>query len=575
MAQLAGHVAHDLNDRLVAINGFAELLMEDLVAESQKEYLGRILRGARQANDLAQQLLAFAAKGDYQPAPVDIHELIADITRLMEQGHGKSVRIEQNLRARPCIVTGDAAQLRNTLFQLALNGAEAMPEGGSLTFATSVVQVDTNSQGTWTAEVTSPSCLRIDVRDTGIGLTDENRCRIFEPFFTTKEPGVSAGMGLAAVYGSIRHHGGAIEVASHFGEGTTFSIYLPLVNADPASQAAVPNARQTDRHIMVVDDEVDVRDFAAAALRRLGYQVTTCAGGQQAISFFQQNWGQIDLVLLDMVMPKVSGKQVFEAVMKTDPAAKVILVSGYSLYEEARNLFSEGVLDYISKPFRIPELAEKLSLAFGDNGKDDSGALLSHESGCRIDKTSPSLANAAPGFNPDLFCQNLDAVLDPKLAAVVRDQCQEFHTLSTPEEKATLIRSLMSFLDQHVDRSVSQSVMQACGLWCAACSDLEHARTLRKESDSLDDFLASLNREQVGGGHFTRSGNTLTVTKEECGCDAVKHTSAPVSKTFCQCSCGWYKELFESCLGVPVTVELAESIISGDRRCRLCIHLTP
>jgi CheY-like chemotaxis protein len=275
------------------------------------------------------------------------------------------ITIVQALKANPPLALGDPTQIQNALLNLALNARDAMPEGGELILATDVVVLDEEYCRGNPYEMSPGRYLRICVTDSGVGMSEEVRRHLFEPFFTTKGLGKGTGMGLAAVYGTVRNHKGAIDVYSEPGHGTTVKVYLPLLES--AEQAETPAevgepVRGTAR-ILVVDDEEVVLKLAAEALRDLGYQVTTCKDGAEAVAYYREAWRSIDLVILDMVMPAFGGRETFLAMRETNPAVRAILSSGYSLNGQAQAILDEGVLDFVQKPFQLRELSSKVAAA--------------------------------------------------------------------------------------------------------------------------------------------------------------------------------------------------------------------
>jgi signal transduction histidine kinase/ActR/RegA family two-component response regulator len=360
IGRLAGGVAHDFNNQLVGIMGYAEILLGRTGDAGLKRYAERILTASRRAADLTRQLLAFARRGQCLSVAVDLHAVIGEVVEMLERSIDKRIRIRQDLGARPCSTVGDPSQLQSALLNVALNGRDAMPDGGDLVFATANEDFDQAQCQARGAEVEPGRYTRISIADTGVGMDAEMLKRVFEPFFTTKEPGKGTGMGLAAVYGTLKAHRGWVDVRSQVGAGTVVSLFLPLVEAPAAVQpldegvhAAAGNA-----HVLVVDDEEVVRSVVAEALGALGYRVTSCADGQECVETYREIWRDVDLVLLDMVMPKMGGHEAFLAIRRCNPDLKVLLCSGYSLSKEARALLAQqGVVGFLQKPFQIPELA--------------------------------------------------------------------------------------------------------------------------------------------------------------------------------------------------------------------------
>jgi two-component system, cell cycle sensor histidine kinase and response regulator CckA len=356
---LAGGVAHDLKNQLTGIAGNAEVLKfrggdDPVILESAD----MILQCSRRCTDLTGKLLAFARKSTYQPVETDVHDLVREVVSILERSIDKSIRITVDLAAPSSVVIGDPTQLQSALLNIAINARDAMPDGGSITFATAVVGGNKTPLARRGHDASADAFVEIVVRDTGSGMDGRTRERLFEPFFTTKPPGKGTGMGLAAVHATVVAHNGAVLVDSAVGRGTTFSIYLPVAPA--AASADVPSSRG---RIMVVEDEPVVRQLLAARLRTLGYDVLTCADGAQAVEAYQQSKEGTDLVILDMVLPRLEGERVFAAVRAVNPAAKVVLMSEHSDDREAAELIRQGALGVVTKPFALSELAARVTAA--------------------------------------------------------------------------------------------------------------------------------------------------------------------------------------------------------------------
>ncbi len=365
IGQLAGGVAHDFNNRLVSILGFAQLIGEECQDPQLEDYAERIVKASKRAKHLTSQLLAFARRGDYRFEPVDMHAIIDEVILFLEHSLDKRITVERDLGAPAPFVKGDPAQLQNALLNLALNARDAMHEGGTLRFATEKVTLDAAYCRKLPYEVSPGAYLEIRVADTGVGMDEQTRARIFEPFFTTKKHGYSAGMGLAAVYGTVKHHAGAIEVESEPGRGATFQILLPLADAGPVKAEAPAELVRTEEHarILVIDDEQDVLDVAGKAFEKAGYEVVCFREGAEAVAYFRKQPGAVALVLLDMVMPEMDGQRVFEELRAIDPDARVLLSSGYSVEREARGLLEQGALGFVQKPFEVTELSRLVAEA--------------------------------------------------------------------------------------------------------------------------------------------------------------------------------------------------------------------
>jgi PAS domain S-box-containing protein len=361
VGRLAGGVAHDFNNQLTGVIGYAEVLAERLSDPVMQRHARNILTAAHRAADLTQQLLAFSRKGKYLNVPVDMHRIITEVVTLLERSIDKRIVIRQELAADPSSVLGDPTQLQTALLNLAINARDAMPHGGVLTFSTTVVAIPGDQANPQQA---AGLHLHIRVSDTGCGMDAESLRHAFEPFFTTKGPGQGTGLGLAAVHGTVRNHRGRITVDSVVDQGTTFSLWLPLPDGAAAARPtpAPPLVRGCAR-IRVVDDEEMVRALASEMLSSLGHAVTTCADGEQAVTAFKASDGAFDLVVLDLVMPRMGGREAFAALRRINPQVKVILVSGYSIQGEAQGILDEGAIAFLQKPFSLAALAQQVAAA--------------------------------------------------------------------------------------------------------------------------------------------------------------------------------------------------------------------
>jgi PAS domain S-box-containing protein len=354
VGQLAGGVAHDFNNLLGGIIGYTELLKQRGEAEGVKEISDRILDAADRAADLVANLLAFSRRGKRESKPTDLHELIARVVNILERTVDRRIQIVQQFTAAACRTNGDASQLESALLNLGLNGRDAMPEGGSLTFHTRLLPREGGMP--W---------VEISVTDTGVGIPEGVIEHIFEPFFTTKEPGKGTGLGLAAVYGTLESHGGSVEVDSKPGVGTTFRLLLESCDALPAVAALEedPVLRGTG-HILVVDDEAALRDVVSCLLGELGYRVTTCNNGREAVEFHRLHSDSVDLTIVDQMMPELSGVDAIAQIRKLNPTARLLLASGNPPSEDSS--LADG---FLQKPLRFDQLSTKVAEVMARAGR--------------------------------------------------------------------------------------------------------------------------------------------------------------------------------------------------------------
>ncbi len=356
VGRLAGGVAHDFNNQLVGIIGNAEFLRRRLPAQGDdrlRQSVDAILDSGERAADLTRQLLAFARKGRDRALAVDLHRLIVEVVALIEHSIDKRINIERDLRAERAVTLGDPSALQNALLNLAINARDAMPEGGRLRFATENTEV-TSAQSV-AAKLAPGRYVRVSVSDTGTGMAPEVARHAFEPFFTTKDSGT--GMGLAAVYGTVREHEGSVELDTEPGRGTIFTLYLPLTTQDPVPSAQAPGAtlRAERGRVMVVDDEPAVANVAREVLSGIGYEVDVCEGGRAALERFGPD--RYDLVLLDITMPDVDGVEILHRMRQLDPRVRVLLMTGHASDIVRERLRGYPDVRILSKPFSNERLA--------------------------------------------------------------------------------------------------------------------------------------------------------------------------------------------------------------------------
>jgi PAS domain S-box-containing protein len=368
IGQLAGGIAHDFNNQLASIMGFASLIKKKISGDEKiTQYTDNILLSSKRAADLTNHLLAFARKGKYQAVTVDIHQIIAEVFTMLQHTIDKKIVLKQHLGAQPSTVMGDPTQLQNALLNVAINGRDAMPDGGELAFSTEMVVLDEQYCKKQPYELAPGPYCQICVTDSGTGMDAEIQKHLFEPFFTTKEKGKGTGMGLPAVYGIVKLHKGAINVYSEPGRGTTVKIYLPAIGVteDRADKQGTETASvytsPQGLNILFVDDERLLREMAGEMLRFLGHTVIECENGKKAVEYYRHSWKSVDLVILDMIMPEMGGKETFIAMREINPAIRAILSSGYSIDGEAEKIMGEGVRGFIQKPFSTNALTEMMS----------------------------------------------------------------------------------------------------------------------------------------------------------------------------------------------------------------------
>jgi len=366
VGQLAGGIAHDFNNMLAGIMAAAELLKLRLADDKKdQKLLETIISATTRSADLTRELLTFSRKGTAATCPVHINETIAAAMGLLERTIDKQIQLVSALEAVDPVVIGAQTPLQNALLNLGLNARDAMPHGGTLRFATTEREMDEAACRSVGLSLPFGRYLEIAVSDTGSGMTKEVMEHIFEPFFTTKGVGKGTGLGLAAVYGAIKNHRGEICVNSQPGHGSVFKIYLPLVADDSNKQTIRNEVISGSGGILLVDDEEMLRSLGRELLEELGYTVYLAENGEQALEVFAAQRNEISLVILDMVMPKMGGKEAFMHLREQAPGLKVLFCSGYSCDGTGDELVELGASGFIQKPYNRGGLSRAVAAALG------------------------------------------------------------------------------------------------------------------------------------------------------------------------------------------------------------------
>ncbi|HWS14849.1 MAG TPA: PAS domain S-box protein [Candidatus Methylomirabilis sp.] len=364
---LAGGIAHDFNNLLTGILGYANLLCHRKGIDPEVDRAAvAIQRASERASNLTAQLLGFARKGKNLNIELDLGRMVTAVTGLLERTLDQRIRIVTAFLPEGGCVLGDPSQLDQVVMNLAVNACDAMPDGGRLKIATERVFLDEafcrDREG-----MTPGNHILLSVGDTGIGIPPENLERIFDPFFTTKPQGKGTGLGLSMVFGIVRNHGGCVDVRSEAGAGTEFRVYLPESGAGAPKETvemggSLPRGRG---RILLVDDQETVREVARDMLEALGYEVITACDGLEGVSRYRELWREIDLVVVDMVMPNLSGGDCFRRMKEINPKARVVLSSGYSMEGAIQDVMREGILAFIQKPYHLEELSRVVGTAVG------------------------------------------------------------------------------------------------------------------------------------------------------------------------------------------------------------------
>jgi PAS domain S-box-containing protein len=351
IGQLAGGIAHDFNNLLTAILGYSDLLLEDIQpGDRRRDDLGEIRRAAERAAALTRQLLAFSRQQILRPVVMDLNATITGLSRMIRRLIGEHIHVALHLAPDLRPILADPGQIEQVIVNLAVNARDAMPGGGALTLETDAVQVDETQARQ--SGLKPGRYVRLRVVDTGQGMPPEVISHIFEPFFTTKEPGKGTGLGLATVYGIIKQSTGEIAVSSTPGEGTTFTLHFPQATGSmgtaPAAAAHKTGGSET---VLLVEDEPSVRALAAEVLERNGYRVVAAENGDRALELADARDGPIHLLLTDVVMPRMSGRELAEKLLASRPDTKVLFMSGYTDDAIVQHGVLEAGTEFLQKPF--------------------------------------------------------------------------------------------------------------------------------------------------------------------------------------------------------------------------------
>ncbi len=352
---LAGGIAHNLNNILGGILGYASLTKSE-INEGSELYsrLDTIERSSIRAANLVSELLTFSRAGKFDLTPSHINNIINDLIDILKESFDKNIQFKKLLAPDVAYIKADKNQIFQALMNIFINSRDELPNGGTINITTSNITLDEtfciNRRGLRPGDY-----VKVSISDTGPGIPDDIKERIFEPFFSTK--GMGQGLGLATVYGIIKNHNAYIECESEVGKGSTFTIYFP--QTEPISEETKETSTKVkggNETILIVDDEKTLRQLLKTSLTKLGYEIITASDGIEALEIYQKEKDKIDLVILDLIMPKLSAKETFSKLKNINENVKVILTSGYALNESVKQLFSNGVIDFVKKPYNIPEI---------------------------------------------------------------------------------------------------------------------------------------------------------------------------------------------------------------------------
>jgi two-component system, cell cycle sensor histidine kinase and response regulator CckA len=362
IGRLAGGIAHDFNNLMNIVLGYAQLLSaESGLTERGKNGLGQIRRAGERAAALTHQLLAFSRKQVLQPKVLNLNEIVADVQKMLSRVIGEDIELATRLHPSLAAVKADPVQMEQVLMNLAVNARDAMPHGGTLLMETNNVQMDEVDARRYPGSPAGP-CVMLAVSDTGHGMDAETLEHVFEPFFTTKEPGKGTGMGLATVYGIVTQSGGNILVSSTLGKGTTFQIYLPAGTglAEIRVEEPVEEVAGGTETILVVEDEPNLREIARVFLEEYGYRVLEAVDVEEALRIAKTFADPIHLLLTDVIMPRMSGRQLASQILTARPEMKVVYMSGYTDDMLVHHEVLEPEVTLLQKPFDKVQLARKI-----------------------------------------------------------------------------------------------------------------------------------------------------------------------------------------------------------------------
>jgi two-component system cell cycle sensor histidine kinase/response regulator CckA len=363
---LAGGVAHDLNNLLQPMIGYSELLLADSTqSDTARRYIQQIIKTGERARDMVLQLMAFGRKQILEIRPLKLNGVIADFSRLLRRTLREDIQIRLELNPEIRSILADRSQVEQILMNLAVNAQDAMPGGGTLTIETENANIDEYFASLHPGVVPG-DYVRLTVSDSGVGMDPDTVARIFEPFFTTKEMGKGTGLGLATVYGIVKQHGGNIWVYSEPDRGTTFKLYLPVSDfTDQVEATEITKSESTggNETILVAEDDEMVRELTCEMLEELGYRVMRAETAEKCLELAQNSDTPMDLLLTDVVMPEMSGKELFKRIAQIRPGIRGLFMSGYTADIIARRGVLDAGVDFIQKPFSLDILSQKIRKA--------------------------------------------------------------------------------------------------------------------------------------------------------------------------------------------------------------------
>jgi PAS domain S-box-containing protein len=386
IGRMAGGVAHDFNNLLTVINGYSQILLGNAeIADNVKGVVRNILKAGERAAEFTSRLLAFSRKQVLEPKIINIASSLESMKPMLERLIPEDVEIVWQLADTKNLVSFDPARFEQVILNLAINGRDAMPGGGSLTIETGTAYLD-ESYKRFHPDVDLGDYALVRVKDSGYGMSTETMKHIFEPFFTTKAKGSGTGLGLATAYGIVKQSGGHISASSQVGVGSQFAVYLPIADGETShieqKEISMDELKGTET-ILVVEDDADVRQYASAILRQMGYQVFEARSGPEAILESEKHLGSVDLLLTDIVMPRMHGQDLAEFLLEQRSTMRVLFMSGYNDEALAQHGIPDKGKNFLAKPFSSLELLQKVRSVLAPSKRSKTILILDDEEGIR------------------------------------------------------------------------------------------------------------------------------------------------------------------------------------------------
>ncbi len=365
LGRLAGGVAHDINNVLGGILGYAEMVKLRFANKNPglRKYIDGIISFSKRAGDLSKEILSFTRSGKNKISSINMHKNLNEVFDLLSHTIDRKYELKRELNAKLFLVLGDSTLIQNAVINIVLNARDAMINGGSISLQTHNILIKDGDTKSWALNVKPGDYLSLKITDEGPGIKDEHLSKIFQPFFTTKEKGKGTGLGLSSVYNTMKLHNGSVNVKSKAGEGTEFQLLFPLSIEGKSTEGVDTSADMElgSGNLLIVDDEKELCEILSEMLSDYGYKINTAMDGVQALEYYRKHSKDVDLVIIDMNLPRMNGKECFIAMKAINPRIKAILSTGFSLNEETENILDEGVMEFIQKPFEISQLVKLIS----------------------------------------------------------------------------------------------------------------------------------------------------------------------------------------------------------------------